>query len=89
MSTTIVMSATRGMLTIVLMLVTPFLLAAIVSSIVIGLLQASTRINDMSLSFVPRFAAVLLVVYFTASWASGQLIGYLEQSATAIAAFSH
>lgn len=70
MSTTMIMSATREMLIFVLVLATPFLLAAILSAIVIGLLQAGTRINDMTLSFVPRFMAVLLVIYFTASWCS-------------------
>ncbi len=88
MSTTMIMSATREMLIFVLVLATPFLLAAILSAIVIGLLQAGTRINDMTLSFVPRFMAVLLVIYFTASWAFGQLTGYVEHSTTAMAAFS-
>ena len=88
MSTMMIMLATREMLTLVLILATPFLLAAILSAIVIGLLQAGTRINDMTLSFVPRFMAVLLVIYCTASWAFGQLTGYVEHSATAMAAFS-
>jgi flagellar biosynthetic protein FliQ len=83
-----IMSDTREMLLFVLILATPFLLAAILSAIVIGLLQAGTRINDMTLSFVPRFMAVLLVIYFTASWAFSQLTGYVEHSATAMAAFS-
>jgi flagellar biosynthesis protein FliQ len=88
MSTTMIMSATREMLIFVLVLATPFLLAAILSAIAIGLLQAGTRINDMTLSFVPRFMAVLLMIYFTASWAFGQLTGYVEHSVTAMTAFS-
>ena len=87
MSTTIVMSAAREMLIVVLTLATPFLLTAILSSVVIGLLQAGTRINDLTLSFVPRFVAVLVVIYFTASWAFGEMIGYIERSAMAIGAF--
>jgi flagellar biosynthesis protein FliQ len=88
MSTTFVMAAAREMLVVVLTLVTPFLFAAFLSSMIIGLLQASTRINDMTLSFVPRFAAVLLAIYLAASWASGQLTGYIEQSITAAGAVS-
>jgi flagellar biosynthetic protein FliQ len=75
-------------LVVVLTLVTPFLFAALLSSIAVGLLQASTRINDMTLSFVPRFAAVLLAIYFAASWASGQLTAYIERSIIAAGAFS-
>jgi flagellar biosynthesis protein FliQ len=88
MTTTFVMAAAREMLVVVLTLVTPFLFAAFLSSMIIGLLQASTRINDMTLSFVPRFAAVLLAIYLAASWASGQLTGYIEQSIIAAGAVS-
>ena len=88
MSTTFVMAAAREMLVVVLTLVTPFLFAAFLTGIVIGLLQASTRINDLTLSFVPRFAAVRLAIYFAASWSLGQLIGYIERSIAAAGAFS-
>ena len=88
MSTTFVMAAAREMLVVVLTLVTPFLFAAFLTGIVIGLLQASTRINDLTLSFVPRFAAVMLAIYFAASWSLGQLIGYFERSIAVAGAFS-
>jgi flagellar biosynthesis protein FliQ len=84
----IVMSAAREMLIVALTLATPFLLAAVVSSFVIGLLQAISRINDLTLSFVPRFAAVLVTVYFAASWALSELVGYIERSAIAMRTFS-
>jgi flagellar biosynthetic protein FliQ len=87
MSTMIAISAAREMLIVVLTLVTPFLLAAILSSIVVGIFQASTRINDLTLSFVPRFAAVLLVIYFAAPWAFAEMIAYIERSAMTISAF--
>lgn len=86
MSEAAVVGAVHGMLAIALMLVSPFLLAAILASFVVGLFQAATRINDLTLSFVPRFVAVLLVVYFAASWAAGQMIGYIERSAIAMRA---
>jgi flagellar biosynthetic protein FliQ len=80
MSTAAIISAAREMLILTLTLLTPFLLTAVLSSFVMGLFQASTRISDLTLSFVPRFAAVLLAVYFTASWGAGLMIGYLERS---------
>jgi flagellar biosynthesis protein FliQ len=88
MSTGFVMAASREMLVMVLTLVGPFLLAAFLASIVVGLLQASTRINDMTLAFVPRFAAVMLAIYLTASWTLGQLTAYIERSVIAVGAFS-
>ena len=86
MSTAAIISAAREMLILTLTLLTPFLLTAVLTSFVMGLFQASTRINDLTLSFVPRFGGVLLVVYFTASWAAGLMIGYLERSAIAMRA---
>ncbi len=88
MNTTAVMASVREMLIIVLALASPFLFTAILSSFVVGVFQAGTRINDLTLSFVPRFAAVLLVAYFTAAWAFGQMNGYIERAATAIRTFS-
>jgi flagellar biosynthesis protein FliQ len=39
--------------------------------------------NDLTLSFVPRFLAVLLVLYVAASWAGGRMTGYIERAAMA------
>jgi len=78
-----ILSAARDMLFVCLLLATPFLAVAILASFVVGLLQASTRMNDLTLSFVPRFLAVLLAVYLTSSWASAQMIAYIERSAAA------
>jgi flagellar biosynthesis protein FliQ len=83
MSPEFVMVAAREMLIVVLTILTPLLLTAILTGIIVGLFQASTRINDMTLSFVPRFVAVLLALYFSASWVFAQLIDYVERSAMA------
>jgi flagellar biosynthetic protein FliQ len=82
-STTEIVGAAREMMMLTLMLATPFLLAAIVASLVIGLLQATTRMNDLTLSFVPRFFAVLLMLYVAGSWAGARMIAYLERAALA------
>jgi flagellar biosynthesis protein FliQ len=81
-----ILNATREMLIVVMLLMSPFLLVAVLTSFVVGLFQASTRLNDLTLSFIPRFAAVMLVVYFTASWVAGQMTGYIERSASAMQA---
>ncbi|HXP31685.1 MAG TPA: flagellar biosynthetic protein FliQ [Stellaceae bacterium] len=69
------------MLILTLLLVTPFLGAAVLASLVMGLIQASTRMTDLTLSFVPRFVAVLLVVYMAASWMSARMLASIEQAA--------
>lgn len=78
-----IVAAARDMLMLTLLLVSPFLAAAVLSSFIVGVLQASTRINDLTLSFVPRLAATMLVLYFAAGWAVGHLASYIERSALA------
>lgn len=81
MNAAAVVAAAREMMSVTLLLVSPFLLAAVVASLGIGLLQASTRMNDLTLSFVPRFLAVLLMVYVAASWAGARMTAYIERAA--------
>lgn len=85
MSATDIVSAAREMMEFVLVLSTPFLLAAVVASLAIGLFQAATRMNDLTLSFVPRFFAVLLVLFVAVSWAGARMASYLERAAVSTA----
>lgn len=86
MSSSAILTATHAMLLMTLMLAAPFLLAAVLTSFVVGLLQAATRINDLTLSFVPRFLAVMAVAFLAASWMTGQMAGYIERAAAAMRA---
>jgi flagellar biosynthetic protein FliQ len=81
MTTAMIATAAREALLMTLMLVGPFLLAAVLASLAIGLLQASTRINDLTLSFVPRFFAVLLLAYLLSSWEGARVVAYIQHSA--------
>ena len=88
MSTTETILAAHQMMAFTLMLAAPFLIASVVASLFIGLLQATLRMNDLTLSFVPRFFAFLLVLYISGSWAIARIAAYLEQS-SALAARIH
>lgn len=46
--------------------------AAMVVGVIIALLQALTQVQEMTLTFVPKIIAVLIVVYLTASFVGGQ-----------------
>ena len=83
MTPTEIVGAAREAMAFVLMLATPFLLAAVAASLAIGVLQAATRMNDLTLSFVPRFFAVLLVLFLAASWAGMRMAAYFEHAAMA------
>jgi flagellar biosynthetic protein FliQ len=76
-----VVGAAREMMTLALTLASPFLAGAVLASLLIGLFQAATRMNDLTFSFVPRFLVVLLVLYGAASWAGSQMTSYIERAA--------
>jgi flagellar biosynthesis protein FliQ len=77
--------ASRHMLLLTLLFVSPFLGAGLVAGILVSLVQAATRMNDMTLHFVPRFVAALLVIALTGSWIGARMIGYFEDQAVQIA----
>lgn len=79
-------AAVREMLTMTVLLMSPFLFAATVTSLIVGMIQAGTRLNDLTLSFVPRFVATMLAVYFAAGWWAAQMGAYIERAAAAAGA---
>lgn len=40
----------------------PLLLAALITGLIISILQAATQINEMTLSFIPKILAVIVVL---------------------------
>ena len=55
--------ASEALLTLVYLMAPPVLVALIVG-LVVGVFQAATSINEMTLSFVPKIVAVVLVMTF-------------------------
>ena len=46
----------------------PMLLVALVVGLLIGIVQAATSINEMTLSFIPKLVGLTLVLYMFGSW---------------------
>jgi flagellar biosynthetic protein FliQ len=46
----------------------PLLLVALVVGLLIGIVQAATSINEMTLSFIPKLVGLTLVLYMFGSW---------------------
>lgn len=61
---------------VALALAAPLLLAALISGLVVSLLQAATQINEMTLSFIPKLLALVLVLLATGPWMLEMLTGY-------------
>jgi flagellar biosynthetic protein FliQ len=56
----------------------PILLVALSVGLVIGLIQAATSINEMTLSFVPKLFIVLLTMSLMATFTITQMTDYFS-----------
>ncbi|MDD3608894.1 MAG: flagellar biosynthesis protein FliQ [Halothiobacillaceae bacterium] len=74
-----VIDITRQALTIILMLLAPMLGVALISGLLIGMFQAATQINEMTLSFIPKLIAVAVVILLTGSWMLNLIIDFTRR----------
>ncbi|MBP9182904.1 MAG: flagellar biosynthetic protein FliQ [Fuscovulum sp.] len=62
------------------MISTPLLTVALVVGVVIGLLQALTSVQEMTLTFVPKVAAMLAVFWVSMSFMTTTLVGFFTDT---------
>ena len=59
---------------------TPILAVALVVGLIIGLFQALTSIQEMTLTFVPKLAAIVGVFWITMGFMTETIVGYFRNS---------
>ncbi len=59
-----------------ILLSAPLLLSALLVGVLISLFQAATQINEMTLSFVPKLVALVLVLLLAGSWMLEMLVDF-------------
>ena len=59
-----------------LMMALPMLLAGLTAGLLISIFQATTQINEMTLSFVPKIILVIVVAIFTMPWMMNMMIEF-------------
>jgi flagellar biosynthetic protein FliQ len=71
-----VMDLARSTLTVTAMIAAPLLLTALVTGLLIGMLQAATQINESTLSFIPKLLVLVLALFITGPWILRVLIDF-------------
>jgi flagellar biosynthesis protein FliQ len=64
----------------------PILAVALVAGLVIGLMQALTSIQEMTLTFVPKMAAIVAVFWVSMGFMTETLVSYLRDTLAPIIA---
>ena len=65
----------------------PMLMAGLIAGLAISIFQATTQINEMTLSFVPKILLVIVVAIFTMPWMMNMMIEFTTKIITMIPTF--
>ena len=57
----------------------PMLLAGMVVGLLVSIIQSVTQIQEVTLSFVPKIVAVMVVFVIFMPWMSGLLTNYIRE----------
>jgi flagellar biosynthetic protein FliQ len=69
----------RGGIVETMILAAPILIVAMVVGLVVSVLQATTSIQEQTLTFVPKIAAIMLVLAMLGGWMFGSLAQYTRE----------
>jgi len=69
----------RHALEMTLMLSAPLLLTALVVGLIVGIFQAATQINEMTLSFIPKLIGMAGTLVVAGPWMLKTIVGYTRE----------
>ncbi len=79
MSPESIMTLGRQALELSVMVSAPLLLTALGVGLLISIFQAATQINEMTLSFIPKLVAMVLVLVVSGPWMIGLMVDYIRR----------
>ena len=78
METGIVMDIAIEALLVMVLVAAPILGAALGTGLIVGILQAATSIQEMTLSFIPKLGMMLLALIIFGEWQLALLVDYFD-----------
>ena len=81
-----VMTIGQHALEMTLLLAAPLLLTTLVIGLLVGIFQAATQINEMTLSFIPKLVGMVAALLIAGPWMLNQLLSYTRTLITSIPA---
>jgi flagellar biosynthetic protein FliQ len=73
-----VVSLVVDMMSLGLKIAAPILLSTLIVGLLVSIFQAVTSIQDQTLSFIPKIAALVVVVLVAGPWMLGQIVAYTQ-----------
>ena len=81
-----VMDLAHKMLLVTTLISAPLLLIALITGLVIGMLQAATQINESTLSFIPKLLMLVLSLFVAGPWILRVLVDFTHDLYSSIPA---
>ena len=69
----------RESLWVAVMVATPLLGVALAVGLIIGIFQAATSIQEMTLSFIPKLGVMVLALIAFGSWQSAVMVDFFQR----------
>ena len=76
MNTDSVITLGNDALLVTVVIAAPLLFSALAVGLLVGLFQAATQINEVTLSFIPKLLALVVALYLTGPWVLTMLLDY-------------
>ncbi len=64
---------------VTMLLAAPMLLSALAVGLLVGMFQAATQINEMTMSFIPKLAVLVLALIVAGPWMLTVIVNYTKQ----------
>lgn len=74
-----IMAIGQRALEIMLLLAAPMLLVALLVGLIVGVFQAATQINEMTLSFIPKLVGLAATMVIAGPWMLKLIVGYTRE----------
>lgn len=74
-----ILSLSQGAMTTSLIVLGPILVATMVVGLLVGIFQATTQIQEMTLSFLPKLAVLGVMLYLAGPWFLRVMVGFTQQ----------
>ncbi|AMN46608.1 flagellar biosynthetic protein FliQ [Steroidobacter denitrificans] len=79
MTPELVMTIGQRALEITVLLAAPLLLTALGIGLLVGVFQAATQINEMTLSFIPKLIGMAVMMLVAGPWMLKLIVGYTRE----------
>lgn len=64
---------------VTMMVASPLLLSALAIGLLVGMFQAATQINEMTMSFIPKLLVLIGALVVAGPWMLGVVVDYTRQ----------